>query len=69
MNKQFNESDTVGSEKCITLMVVDDSIADPDEQFTINISSTNSRVMFTRDTTTVVIIDNDGKGIIIVGFS
>lgn len=59
---QFNSNDTVNvTQKCITVPVIDDTISDPGETFTVIINSTNPRVIFTRNTTTVIIIDNDGR--------
>ncbi len=58
---EFTSSHTLETSICITVRVEDDGISDPGEQFIVFINSTNSRVMFTRNTTTVTIIDDDGR--------
>lgn len=58
----FTSFDVVGAAiKCLTVRAIDDEIADPDESFTVTMSSSNPRVNFTRNTSIVVIIDDDRK--------
>ncbi len=56
----FESLDAVGEAKCIKVKVLNDNISDPDESFTVAITSPVSRVNITRNTATVVIIDDDG---------
>ncbi len=56
----FTGPAAVGTVECIEVEALSDNMFDPGESFTVTISSTVSRVIITRNTTTVVIID-DGR--------
>ncbi|XP_064396216.1 uncharacterized protein LOC135343165 isoform X2 [Halichondria panicea] len=56
---QVRQFSTIGESKCISVAVVDDVTADPDESFRITVTSPNNRVRFRGGAVAIVIIDND----------
>ena len=58
--RQFTVSDRVGAVKCISVRIVNDNTSDPEETFTVRISSPDLRVEIRQDSVTVTIIDDDG---------
>ena len=63
LTRQFTSSDRMGTVKCISVRIVNDNISDPDETFTVRISSTDLRVEIRQVSTTVIIIDDDGVSV------
>ncbi len=56
---QVRQFSTIGESKCISVTIVDDVTADPDESFRITVTSPNNRVRFRGGAVAIVIIDND----------
>ena len=49
------------SKKSISIQIIDDSVIEENENFTVLLETGNPRVLFSRSQTTVTIQDNDGK--------
>ena len=56
----FTAADMVGSAMCINVTIIDDTVLEGDESFTLSLSSADP-VLFGTNQASVVIIDNDGK--------
>ena len=50
---------------CITLRTRDDKLIEPPVKFNITVKRQNTLVRFVRDSITVEVKDNDGKGIVL----
>ncbi len=49
---------------CTYIEILDDDVIEPDKFFSVQLSSTNPRVIFTRDRATIRIIDDDGDEVL-----
>ena len=56
---QTRQFSTIGESRCISVTIVDDDTADPDELFRVTVTSPNNRVTFRGGAVAIVIIDND----------
>ena len=56
------ESDD-GATQCIDVSIMEDTVFEGDETFTVTLSSTNPRVMLENDETTVTITDDEGQAV------
>lgn len=54
---------------CVQITVLFDGIAEDTELFTVVLTTNDSSVIFTRGTTSVAIINSDGKGAIMWYFA
>ena len=45
---EFTPSDSVGAVKCISVRIIDDDIADPDEMFRVEVTASPNRVTVSR---------------------
>ena len=62
--REFLVSDHVGAMKCISVTIIDDEIADPDETFRVRVTPSSTRVTVggsSTETVTVTIINDDSK--------
>ena len=56
----FTADDGIGSVQCVNVTIIDDEILEPDQSFTVSLSSSDP-VVFGIDQASIVIGDNDGK--------
>lgn len=60
--REFTSSDGVGMITCISVTIIDDEVADPDEMFKVLVSSQTTRLTVQGGSTaTITIINNDGQ--------
>lgn len=50
-----------GDKKCVNVTIVDDSLVENNEEFSLTLTTSDSAVSLTSSEATVTIIDNDGK--------
>ena len=56
----FSSGDGVGTMRCFTVGITDDTRVESDEQFMVSLSS-RFRTLIAQGTTTINILDNDGE--------
>ena len=54
-------TDVNGFTICVNVAIVDNTVYETNETFTVSLSSNDSTLNITRDSAQVTIIDNDGK--------
>ena len=60
MEYQFTNDSVIGSQECADFLIIDDDAVEVNETFTAQLNQPMS-VIFSQQTTTVTILDNDGQ--------
>ena len=56
----FPDGSTDGARQCVNITVIDDSVYEPDETFTVRLTAITSRVETANAETTITITDDEG---------
>ena len=60
----FEATESLRSQQCLEIEIIDDSLAEPWENFIVNISTNNTHVNLTQRQLSVYIAPNDGSYIL-----
>ena len=58
-----------GSKMCSSISIIDDSILEPVQSFSVLISTTDSNVIIRKERLVLSLMDNDGKSYLVYKFS